>query len=130
MPRNRQKPRSQTFAGTGTSRPISIKGEKDLDEAVAKATQEREQRITVLEDENARLQVQLEQKAEEIEDAARQVDDAEKAREEAARLEKEAARKLEEAEAAAEQARRLKNAADKAKQELAEELGEVDSDSK
>lgn len=86
MPRNRQKPKSQTYAGTGVSRPVSIKGEKQLDEAVAKATIEREQRVRVLEDENARLQIQLEQTREEAENKAAE---AERAREEAERLKKE-----------------------------------------
>ena len=64
--RSRKKPGSRSFAGTG-ERPISLKGEAKLDKAIADATEEKKQRIKILEEENARLQVRLEQKQEEIE---------------------------------------------------------------
>lgn len=64
--KNRKKPgASASFAGTG-ERPISIQGEVKLDKAIAESTQEREQRIRVLEQENARLQVQISQRQDEI----------------------------------------------------------------
>lgn len=64
--RSRKKPGA--YAGTG-ERPISIQGEAKLDKAIAEATAKQEQRIRILEQENARLQIQLENKKIEAEEA-------------------------------------------------------------
>lgn len=74
--RARAKPRSQSFAGTGGTRPISIDGEKRLDDAVKEHTVA-EQRISILEEENARLQIQLENKRVELERAEEKLREAE-----------------------------------------------------
>lgn len=74
--RARVKPRSQSFAGTGGTRPISIDGEKRLDDAIKEHTVA-EQRISILEEENARLQIQLENKRAELELAEEKLREAE-----------------------------------------------------
>ena len=67
MSRNRLKPGNRSYAGTGEA-PISIQTENKLEKAVAEATLN-EKRVTILEEENKRLQLQLEQRLEEVERA-------------------------------------------------------------
>lgn len=119
--RSRAKPTNKTYAGTG-ERPISISTEKKLDESVAKATIAKEQRITVLEQENARLQLQLEQKREEIEAAEAAAKRAAELKEEADATKLEAAKQLKAAEKAKREAERLQEIVEQAKKELKEEI--------
>ena len=65
MPRNRKKP-GQTFASTG-EQPISISAEAALQRAIAEST-EKTEKIRVLEEENATLQIQIQELKKKIED--------------------------------------------------------------
>lgn len=110
MPRNRVKPGSRSYAGTGES-PISIQTENKLEKAVAEATTNK-QRVTILEDENARLQLQLEQQLEEVERAS---EEARLAAEQAAADKAEAEQLLKDAEYAKKQAAKTLRNAEKKK---------------
>ena len=68
MAKNRRKPNSaRSYAGTGV-RPISMDGEIALDKAIADNIEQQAQRIKILEEENAKLQLQVEQKQKEIDE--------------------------------------------------------------
>jgi len=82
MPRNRQKPNSARTFAAGGERPISINGEVQLDKAIADNTVEK-QKITVLEEENKKLLLEIIEQGEELAAAEEAVEIAYKAQEKA-----------------------------------------------
>ena len=117
MSRNRLKPGNRSYAGTGEA-PISIQTENKLEKAVAEATLN-EKRVTILEEENKRLQLQLEQRLEDVERAA---EEARLVAEKAAADKAEADRLVKEARTAEKAANKILNEAEKVQRQVREQL--------